>query len=37
MNEQLPRARIKIFVGQTQSKLPTAPVHQAQALDSRLT
>ena len=30
-------ARIKIFVGQTQSKLPTALVQQAQALGSRLT
>lgn len=31
------QARIKIFVGQTQSKLPTALVQQAQALGSRLT
>ena len=31
-----PNARIKIFVGQTQSKLPTALVRQAQALGSRL-
>ena len=31
-----PNARIKIFVGQTQSKLPTALVQQAQALGSRL-
>lgn len=30
------QARIKIFVGQTQSKLPTALVQQAQALGSRL-
>ncbi len=30
-------ARIKVFVGQTQSKLPTALVQQAQALGSRLT
>jgi hypothetical protein len=30
-------ARVKIFVGQTQSKLPTALVQQAQALGSRLT
>ncbi len=36
MNEQLPNARIKIFVGQMQSKLPTALVQQAQALGSRL-
>jgi hypothetical protein len=32
-----PDARIKVFVGQTQSKLPTALVQQAQALGSRLT
>ena len=32
-----PNARIKVFVGQTQSKLPTALVQQAQALGSRLT
>jgi hypothetical protein len=31
------QARIKVFVGQTQSKLPTALVQQAQALGSRLT
>ena len=31
-----PQARIKIFVGQMQSKLPTALVQQAQALGSRL-
>lgn len=31
------QARIKIFVGQSQSKLPTALVQQAQALGSRLT
>ena len=31
-----PNARIKIFVGQMQSKLPTALVQQAQALGSRL-
>jgi hypothetical protein len=31
-----PTARIKIFVGQMQSKLPTALVQQAQALGSRL-
>ncbi len=30
------QARIKIFVGQMQSKLPTALVQQAQALGSRL-
>ena len=36
MNEQLPDERIKIFVGQMQSKLPTALVQQAQALGSRL-
>jgi hypothetical protein len=30
-------ARIKVFVGQLQSKLPTALVQQAQALGSRLT
>jgi hypothetical protein len=30
------QARIKIFVGQTQSKLPTALVQQEQALGSRL-
>jgi hypothetical protein len=30
-------ARFKVFVGQTQSKLPTALVQQAQALGSRLT
>ena len=31
-----PTTRVKIFVGQTQSKLPTALVQQAQALGSRL-
>jgi hypothetical protein len=31
------QARIKVFVGQTQSKLPTALVQQSQALGSRLT
>lgn len=31
------QARIKVFVGQTQSKLATALVQQAQALGSRLT
>ncbi len=31
------QARIKVFVGQTQSKLPTALVQQTQALGSRLT
>ena len=30
------QARIKVFVGQSQSKLPTALVQQAQALGSRL-
>ena len=30
------QARIKIFVGQQQSKTPTALVQQAQALGSRL-
>ena len=30
------QARIKVFVGQTQSKLPTTLVQQAQALGSRL-
>jgi hypothetical protein len=33
----LAQARTKIFVDQTQSKLPTALVQQAQALGSRLT
>ena len=32
-----PNARIKVFVGQTQSKLPTVLVQEAQALGSRLT
>jgi hypothetical protein len=32
-----PNARIKIFVGQLQSRLPTALVQQAQSLGSRLT
>src|SRR5262245_26627147 len=37
LNKVPPIARIKVFVGQTQSKLPTALVQQAQALGSRLT
>src|SRR5687768_1283422 len=36
LGKALPNARIKIFVGQLQSKLPTALVQQAQALGSRL-
>src|SRR5262245_5493494 len=37
LSQAPPNARIKVFVGQTQSKLPTALVQQAQALGSRLT